>query len=259
MKNKFVLFFIAKRGIYVVLIAVVMVDGIVAFQRTVDDLLRHADTVTLTDGSYFMGGTRAATALRKLFEEFAANYILSDIDDDTALSDLTNLYEMCTLLSENEKMLLDRGYSMENRLITFGMNNGMDVTFRGDIQSGSLPKINENYKTPVSGEFWAINPNSKNKELAGAFLLCFLGQNRVNTFMGTGVYYTNDELPESTPEVMAIRELFRQQLTEGIRSYEAPDVFDYVDMHFRQIKNGEITAAEAAAELMRYLRMVKFE
>ena len=56
-----------------------------------------------------------------------------------------------------------------------------------------------------------------------------------------------------------IRELFRQQLTEGIRSYEAPDVFDYVDMHFKKIKNGEITAAEAAAELMRYLRMVKFE
>ena len=74
-----------------------MVDGIVAFQRTVDDLLRHADTVTLTDGSYFIGGTRVANVLRNLFEEFA-----------------------------------------------------------------------------------------------GAFLLCFLGQNRVNTFMGTGVYYMND-------------------------------------------------------------------
>jgi len=231
----------------------------VTFPRTVADLLNLADSVSLTDGSYLMGGTRAATALRKLFEEFAANYILSDLDDETALADLTNLYEMCTLLGENDKMLLSRGCTAQKRMITFGMNNGMDVTFHGDIQSGSLPKINENYKTPVSGEFWAINPNSKNKELAGAFLLCFLGQNRINTFMGTGVYYVNDELPESTPEVMAIRELFRQQLTEGIRSYEAPDVFAYVDMHFKQIKNNEITAAEAAAELMRYLRMVKFE
>ncbi|MBQ2724201.1 MAG: extracellular solute-binding protein [Clostridia bacterium] len=236
-----------------------LAEGSVTFPRTVDDLLTLADTVTLTDGSYFMGGTRAATVLRKLFEEFAANYILSDLDDETALADLTNLYEMCTLLGENDKMILSRGYTAQKRLITFGMNNGMDVTFRGDIQSGSLPKINENYKTPVSGEFWAINPNSENKELAGAFLLCLLGQNRINTFMGTGVYYMNDELPESTPEVMAIRELFRQQLTEGIRSYEAPDVFAYVDMHFKQIKNNEITAAEAAAELMRYLRMVKFE
>lgn len=236
-----------------------LAEGTVTFPRTVADLLNLADSVSLTDGSYLMGGTRAATILRKLFEEFAANYILSDIADETALADLTNLYEMCTLLGENEKMLLSRGYNTQKRMITFGMNNGMDVYFRGDIQSGSLPKINKNYKTPVSGEFWAINPNSENKELAGAFLLCFLGQNRVNTFMGTGVYYTNDELPESTPEVMAIRELFRQQLTEGIRSYEAPDVFNYVDMHFKQIRNGEITAAEAAAELMRYLRMVKFE
>ena len=236
-----------------------LAEGTVTFPRTVAELLNLADSVTLTDGSYLMGGTRAATILRKLFEEFAANYILSDIADETALADLTNLYEMCTLLGENEKMLLSRGYNTQKRMITFGMNNGMDVYFHGDIQSGSLPKINENYKTPVSGEFWAINPNSENKELAGAFLLCFLGQNRVNTFMGTGVYYANDELPESTPEVMAIRELFRQQLTEGIRSYEAPDVFAYVDMHFRQIKNGEITSAEAAAELMRYLRMVKFE
>lgn len=236
-----------------------LAEGTVTFPRTVAELLNLADSVTLTDGSYLMGGTRAATILRKLFEEFAANYILSDIADETALADLTNLYEMCTLLGENAKMLLSRGYNTQKRMITFGMNNGMDVYFRGDIQSGSLPKINENYKTPVSGEFWAINPNSENKELAGAFLLCFLGQNRVNTFMGTGVYYANDELPESTPEVMAIRELFRQQLTEGIRSYEAPDVFAYVDMHFKQIKNGEITSAEAAAELMRYLRMVKFE
>ena len=85
------------------------------------------------------------------------------------------------------------------------------------------------------------------------------GQNRIKTYTGYGVYYTNDELPESTPEVMEIRELFRQQLTEGIRSYEAPDVFAYVDMHFRQIKKGEITTADAASELMRYLRMVKFE
>ena len=86
-----------------------------------------------------------------------------------------------------------------------------------------------------------------------------LENNRIKTYSGSGVYYTNDILPESTPEVMAIRKLFRQQLTEGIRSYEAPDVFDYVDLHFRQIKNGEITASQAAAELMRYLRMVKFE
>lgn len=164
-----------------------LAEGTVTFPRTVADLLNLADSVTLTDGSYLMGGNRAATALRKLFEEFAANYILSDLDDETALADLTNLYEMCTLLGENDKMLLSRGYNAQKRLITFGMNNGMDVTFHGDIQSGSLPKINENYKTPVSGEFWAINPNSKNKELAGAFLLCFLGQNRVNTLLIT--YY----------------------------------------------------------------------
>ncbi|MBQ8370697.1 MAG: hypothetical protein IJY35_12040, partial [Clostridia bacterium] len=214
---------------------------------------------TLTDGNYFMGGTRAATIVRDLFEEFSANYILSDIDDETALADLTNLYESCLLLTAKENILTSRGYTTQKLLISFGINNGLDVTFHGDIQSGSLPKINENYKTPISGEFWAINPNSKNKELAGAFLLCFLGQNRIKTYMGTGVYYMNDELPESTPEDMAIRELFRQQLTEGIRSYEAPDVFAYVDMHFKQIKNGEITVAEAAAELMRYLRMVKFE
>ena len=231
----------------------------VTFPRTVADLLNLADTVTLTDNSYFMGGTRAATIVRDLFEEFSANYILSDIDDETALADLTNLYESCLLLTAKENILTSRGYTTQKLLISFGINNGLDVTFHGDIQSGSLPKINENYKTPISGEFWAINPNSKNKELAGAFLLCFLGQNRIKTYMGTGVYYMNDELPESTPEDMAIRELFRQQLTEGIRSYEAPDVFAYVDMHFKQIKNGEITVAEAAAELMRYLRMVKFE
>ena len=58
------------------------------------------------------------------------------------------------------------------------------------------------------------------------------------------MFYVNDELPETTPEITAIRELFRQQLKIGIRSYEAPDVFAYVDMYFRQIKNGEITAAK---------------
>ena len=58
---------------------------------------------------------------------------------------------------------------------------------------------------------------------------------------------------------MAIRELFRQQLTEGIRGYEAPDVFNYGDIHLRQIKKGEITTTEAAKDLMRYMRMVMFE
>ena len=67
-----------------------------------------------------------------------------------------------------------------------------------------------------------------------------LENNRIKTYSGSGVYYTNDILPESTPEVMAIRKLFRQQLTEGIRSYEAPDVFDYVDL--RKVRRDKLSA-----------------
>ena len=227
---------------------------------TVDKLLKLADTVTLKGSSYFIGGNRAATIVRDLFEEFAANYMVSDIDTETALKDLTKLYESCLQLTSGKNILTSRGYTGHRCLVSFSTNNGMDIMFHhDDIQLGSLPKISKKYKTPVSGEFWAINPNSENKELAGAFLLCLLGQNRINTYPGAGVYYKNDELPETTPKITAIRELFRQQLKVGIRSYDAPDVFAYVDMHFKQIRNGEITAAEAAAELMRYLRMVKFE
>ncbi len=231
----------------------------ITFPRTVDDLLQLADTVTLKGGSYLMGGNRGSTIVRKLFEEFSANYILSDLDDETALADLTYLYEACLELTSSEKIIQSRGYNLKKRLISFGINNGIDVSVSAKTMSGSLPKINESYKIPVSGEFWAINPNSPNKELAGAFMLCFLGEYRLKSYSGTGVYYVNGELPEGTPAETEIRELFRQQLTEGIRNYEAPDVFAYVDKHFREIGKGEITAAQAAEELMRYLRMVKFE
>ena len=54
-------------------------------------------------------------------------------------------------------------------------------------------------------------------------------------------------------------EVYLTQLADGVRGYEIPDFGDTLRDLFRKIENQEITASEAAKQLFRSIKMVKYE
>lgn len=212
------------------------------------------DSVKLKDNTYFYGGAMALTMFREMFEEFAANYIMKEMDDEQALTDLISLYDTCLEILASANVIVGYEYQQRDRLFSTSRNDGITVPGEG-LSLGSLPKISDAYSTPVCGEFWAINPNSPNKELAAIFLTCFMARNRSYEYGGYAQYFINDAVDEPTE----LQKLFMKQVESGIRSYEATEVSDYLYKQFPMLENGSMTTEAAAKDLLRYLKMVRDE
>lgn len=54
-------------------------------------------------------------------------------------------------------------------------------------------------------------------------------------------------------------EVYLTQLADGVRGYEIPDFGDTLRDLFKKIDSGDVTSADAAKELFRHLKMVKYE
>ena len=226
----------------------------VTIPATFAEFTQMMSSVQLKDNTYFYGGAMALTMFREMFEEFTANYIIKEMDDEQALTDLTALYDVCLEILASPNVIVGYEYQQRDRLFSNGRNDGVTVPEEGLIL-GSLPKISDAYSTPVCGEFWAINPNSPNKELAAIFLTCFMARNRSYEYGGYAQYFINSAVDEPTE----LQKLFMKQIESGIRSYEAAEVSDYLYKQFPMLENGSMTTEAAAKDLLRYLKMVRDE
>jgi len=226
----------------------------VTIPATFAEFTQMMSSVQLKDNTYFYGGAMALTMFREMFEEFAANYIIKDMDDEQALADLIYLYDICLEIIASPNVIVGYEYQQRDRLFSNGRNDGITVPGEG-LSLGSLPKISDAYSTPVCGEFWAINPNSPNKELAAIFLTCFMARNRSYEYGGYAQYFINSAASEPTE----LQTLLEEQIASGIRSYEAAEVSDYLYKQFPKLENGSMTSTDAAMELLRYLKMVRDE
>ena len=53
--------------------------------------------------------------------------------------------------------------------------------------------------------------------------------------------------------------LYCDQLENGVLAYELPDFTGYFNRQFADIKSGKLTLEQAADDLFRWMRMLKFE
>ncbi|MBQ7930800.1 MAG: hypothetical protein IJ334_07300, partial [Clostridia bacterium] len=93
------------------------------------------------------------------------------------------------------------------------------------------------------------------------FLACLMEQDR-NSSLGNFQLYEGAQKKENTVYGNGsddLYEIFLTQLAEGIRGYEIPDFVSTLRGLFKKIDRGEYTAADAAEELFRQMKMIKYE
>ena len=121
--------------------------------------------------------------------------------------------------------------------------------------------MTDEYRQSWTGSFWAVNPNSKNKELAAAYLAYFI-ENNLTIPGSAGDLYNREPIMGTLYEMTyneEVFDLFCAQLKDGVLAYELPDYTGYFNRQFADIKAGKLTREEAADDLFRWLRMLKFE
>ena len=226
-----------------------------------DDMLPYmnslSDTLQDNDG-YFIRSGLVRSVMDMWFDQYLANFMAKTVDDDTAYADLEKLYTAVQDMLNHPSVSVDRSatsyggrvsQSYFSQIDNFGYNSA-----RKDSEIiAATPKINAAYGEPFYGSFYAINPNSENKELAALFLAFFMENSREDSRIYTG---TTQHTEETRTDVS---DLFRNQLENGIRAYELSGWLMYLNEKVDGILNGTLTPADAAEETFRYLKMTRDE
>ncbi len=186
------------------------------------------------------------------FEQFAANYMARDMDAEEATADLTALYE--TALSLKDSCHLGSGFTNAKTVLRVSQNLGKNASIPAGSSVLPMLPLTENYAPAVEGSFYAINPNSPNKELAAVFLAGMAHLDR-----NSNLYDTWDEKLTYSDGSETLFELYKSQIASGVRYYGLPDLMEMLTVHFDSLEAGTMTAEDAADELFRYIRMVKYE
>lgn len=237
------------------------VTGDVTLARTLEDLPEILDDIPLKSGNYLMAGTSLYILMHPWFEQLISNYMADVITDRQAQKDLKMLFDLAYDLKEETSVYLGSGSTRLPVLLKNAQNIGLDGSLKPDHTAVPMMKISDDYKQTWTGGFYAVNPNSPNKELAVMFLACLMEQDR-NSSLGNFQLYEGAQKKENTAYGNgsdALYEIFLTQLAEGIRGYEIPDFISTLRGLFKKIDRGEYTAADAAEELFRQMKMIKYE
>ena len=237
------------------------VTGDATLARTLEDLLDIRKNIPLKSGSYLFSGTNLYILMRPWFEQLVSNYMADVIPDKQAEKDLKLLFDLAEELKNDPQVYLNSGATTTPTLLRNLQNIGLDGSLSPDQTAAPMLKITEDYKHTWNGGFYAINPNSPNKEMAAVFLACLMERDR-NLGFGNAQIYA--DAPEKNGSIRGngsdvLYEVYLTQLADGVRGYEIPDFGDTLRDLFKKIDNGDVTSAEAAKELFRHLKMVKYE
>lgn len=205
----------------------------------------------LGDGSYFMIPPNRFIFYVPWFRQFASHYILGDPDEDEARRDLTELYRLIDEINSHPSVNPDAWNTGKPylRLNISLMKRSKKLSKNSRI--APVPPIKEGYLPTVSGEFWAINPASPNKESAAQFLAALM-ESEKNSF-DTIFFNVNPE------ESAALFDVIKEITQNSLRAYDIPDLVSRLAEQFAEIESGTLTPDEAAEEMWHYLHMIKYE
>ncbi|MBQ2724962.1 MAG: hypothetical protein IJF78_04570 [Clostridia bacterium] len=226
---------------------------------SMESVCEFADRIStqLKDGVPFLVLPNAYVFFRPWFAQFASNYIYGDMDDDTAAADLAELYRTIAALIEHPSVAVSTEPGQDSYIELKRSVSSRSKSVKSGRRLVPCFPVKEGYRPVVSGEFWAINPNSKNKELAADFLTAVMVQEQRNS--ETLMY---DIWDDNSSYAAGAEELFDAMKTAAavsLRSYDIPDLIPILAEQFGRMEAGTLTPEDAAAELFRYLKMTRNE
>lgn len=233
----------------------------IAFPDTWPEFMDIRTNIQLNDGSYMFSGVYNHTLVAPLFEQYVSNFMGGIISDSQAENDLKILFELTVNLLKDSDVRLGIDYNMVPTLIRIGQNIGRDSSLSSSQIAIPMMKVSNEYKHTWNGGFYAINPNSSNKEMAAVFLACLMERDRN---LGSGNAQLYKDAHEKTSIVRgngsdALYEVYLTQLADGVREYAIPDLGSTLRELFQKIESGECSTKDAADDLFRKLKMIKYE
>ncbi|MBQ2724973.1 MAG: hypothetical protein IJF78_04625 [Clostridia bacterium] len=228
--------------------------------RTWDDILESKEAMNLSDDECIMAEYSSQNLVRSTFELLITNYMRDVIDDEQARADLDKLYRMAMEFDSDPFFDVVKEDGFRTPFLKSRQNHGVFAKLYENETPIFSPGMTDEYKQSWTGSFWAINPNSRNKELAAAYLAYFI-EDCLGMPGGSDLF---DREPISGPIVESSYDqemfaLYCDQLENGVLAYELPDFTGYFNRQFADIKSGKLTLEQAADDLFRWMRMLKFE
>ena len=211
----------------------------------------------LKDGVPFMVLPNAYILFRPWFAQFASNYIYGGMDDDTAAADLAELYRTIDALVRHPAVAVSAEAGQDSYIELKRSVSSRSKSVKSGRRLIPCFPVKEGYRPVVSGEFWAINPNSKNKELAADFLAAVMVQEQRNS--ETLMYDIWDDNSTYADGAKELFDAMKSAAAVSLRSYDIPDLIPILAEQFARMEAGTLTPEDAAAELFRYLKMTRNE
>ena len=228
--------------------------------RTWNDLLAVKDSLNLAPDSCIMSDYSSQNLLRRTFGLIITNYMRGIIDDEHAKADLAKLYRMYGDLKNDPLFVTDPRNNPASPLLKEKQNIGKSGRLAENHTAIPLLTMSGDYRQSWTGKFYAVNPNSPNRELAAAYLAYSIEY--FLSLPGTGDIYDRESALYPVWEFEFDEEMFDlycDQLENGVLAYELPDFTGYFNRQFADIEAGKLTLEAAADDLFRWMRMLKYE
>ena len=178
------------------------------------------------------------------------------VDDTQAKADLTGLYRNAAELLTAESV----AYGEEANSLKSAMTTADNYGKSAGVPAGQsvLPIVPAagGYRQAVEGTFYAVNPNSPNKELAAEFLACVLEKDWMKNGQLYNLWDENVTYQEGSEITYA---LYMEQIADSVLQWTIPGLNEYVGEPLTDIISGTLTPEDAAEELFRYLKMIRDE
>lgn len=187
----------------------------------------YADSLTLPDNMNLMPSALVHNRIEPWMTQLLSNYMAGNADEAAALTHMTALFDWAI----SQHAASDPAKPDSAIRPVTGHANADMIRF-------PTPKLDETFLTPYSGGFWAVNPNSENRELAALYLAYSLALDLTDgyRFADEGTDYT-----------------------DGIREYPASAYMYDVYTLLEDCLAGKTTTADAASQLMKMVKMIKEE
>lgn len=114
-----------------------------------------------------------------------------------------------------------------------------------------FPRVREEYRTAIHGGYYAINPNSDQKELSALILSYILEVESAHQSSVSWLFEFNYKDQTET--------VFKSEIANSIRLYSSSQLMDELEKGLQAVDAGEITVNEMAENLVKIMKFMKKE
>lgn len=199
--------------------------------------------LTGTD-KYLMSAGTESKLISMWFEQIVSNYMDDIITDESAEQDIILVVDTIKSMRNQNRIYVGNGdAAVLMKRITYNSRYGDTIA--------PFPRVREEYRTAIHGVYYAINPNSDQKELSALILSYILEVESANQSSVSWLFDFNYKDQADT--------VFKSEIANSIRMYSSSQLMDELVEGLQAVDAGEIKVNEMAENLVKIMKFMKKE